>query len=157
MKLPSADRRLRRRAAAAHYQVTDRSCISARRAATFGPHRCCPDAIERDQQEIELEAPPTDPLHQFVAAADGQFHHREMEDHEVYMVKRPWMAGLAGATLAPLSRESRLRESGSSRPLASLGLHVGEQKYLLTVNRRGVRVDLRPSGAGTISLAARPN
>jgi len=98
--------------------------------------RACSDAIERDQQEIDLDAPPSDLLHRFVAAADGQFHHREMEDHEVYMVKRPEMAALV-SRLAPLW-ESRLRESGMSRP-CELGLQIGEQKHLLTVSRRGSR------------------
>ncbi len=113
--------------------------------------RACSDAIERDQQEIELEAPPSDPLHRFVAAADGQFHHREMEDREVYMVKRPEVAGLA-RSLAPLW-ESRLRESGSSRP-CELGLHVGEQKYLLTVNRRGVRMTTGRLGRNYIACSS---
>ena len=56
--------------------------------------RTCSDAIERDQQEIELEAPPSDPLHRFIVMADGQFLHHEMEEQEVYMVRRPDMLGL---------------------------------------------------------------
>jgi GNAT superfamily N-acetyltransferase len=98
--------------------------------------RACADAIERDQQEIELDAPPNDPLHQFVSAAGGQFHHREMDEQEVYMIKRPEMGGLVRC-LAPLW-ESRLRDSATSRP-CELGLHIGEQKHLLTVSRRGAR------------------
>ncbi|HEX4000890.1 MAG TPA: GNAT family N-acetyltransferase [Pirellulales bacterium] len=98
--------------------------------------RACSDAIERDQQEIELEAPPSDPLHRFVAAADGQFFHREMEEQEVFMVRRPAVAALVRC-VAPLW-ESRLRESGMSRA-CELGLLVGQEKHLLTVARRGTR------------------
>lgn len=99
--------------------------------------RACSDAIERDQQEIELEAPPGDPLHQFIAAADGRFLHHEMEEQEVYMVRRPDMLGVA-RSLASLW-EARLHDSGMSRA-CELGLLIGDEKYLLTVGRRGTRL-----------------
>ncbi len=99
--------------------------------------RACSDAIERDQQEIDLEAPPSDPLHDFVAAADGEFCHREMDDQDVFMVRRPEMIGIA-RSVATLW-ESRVRESGALRA-CELGLLIGADKYLLTVGRRGTRL-----------------
>ena len=58
-------------------------------------------------------APPSDPLHDFVAAADGEFCHREMDDQDVFMVRRPEMIGIA-RSVATLW-ESRVRESGALR------------------------------------------
>lgn len=98
--------------------------------------RVCADAIERDQQEIELDAPPQDQLHRLVAAADGEFLHHEVEEQEVYMVRRPEMPALV-RTLAPLW-EARLRDSGMSRA-CELGLLAGDEKHLLSVGRRGAR------------------
>jgi predicted acetyltransferase len=99
--------------------------------------RACADAIERDQQDIIVEAPPQSPLHPFIAAADGEFHHREADDQEVFMMRLLDPAGLVRRLAAQLTL--RMQASGISRR-CELGLHVGDQKYLLTVGRGGVQL-----------------
>ena len=106
---------------------------------TAGPQllaRVCADAIERDQHDVILDAPPHDELHKFLADAGGQFHHHEADDQEVFMMR----------LTDPAAVMRRLRRSSPRRWLAAdvgrrceLGLVVGEQKHLLTVSARGVR------------------
>ncbi len=107
---------------------------------TAGPQllaRACADAIERDQNDVVLEAPPADPLHQLIVSAEGQFHDNAADDNEVYMVKPPETARLV-RRLKPLL-ESRLRASDVARA-CDLGLQIGDEKHLLSVSRRGLRL-----------------
>jgi predicted acetyltransferase len=110
--------------------------------------RACADAIERDQQDIILEAPPQSPLHPFIAAAEGEFHHREANDQEVFMMRLIDTAALA-RRMAPQWAE-RMQASGISRQ-CELGLHVGEQKYRLSLGRRGVQFGAGRLGRNYIS------
>ncbi len=106
---------------------------------TAGPQllaRACADAIERDQHDMILEAPPQDPLHKFLAEAGGQFHHHEADDQEVLMMRLADPA-LIMRRFAPLLTE-RWQAAGLGRR-CELGLIVGEEKHLLTVSGRGVR------------------
>ena len=98
--------------------------------------RACADAIERDQHDMILEAPPQDPLHKFLAEAGGQFHHHEADDQEVLMMRLAEPA-LIMRRFAPLLTE-RWQAAGLGRR-CELGLVVGEEKHLLTVSGRGVR------------------
>jgi len=99
--------------------------------------RACADAIERDQNDLVLEAPPGDPLHQLLVAAGGQFSNHAADDQEVYMIRPPDTARLA-RRLKPLL-ESRLKESDVARP-CELGLLIDNERHLLTISRRGLRI-----------------
>lgn len=97
--------------------------------------RACSDAIERRGNEIALDAPESDPLHAFIQAAGGVFHHHEADDQEVFMAKLLDPAGFI-ARLGPVIGE-RIRAAGLNRA-TELGMHVGGEKFMLTLGPRGV-------------------
>jgi GNAT superfamily N-acetyltransferase len=99
--------------------------------------RACSDAIERRGNDIVLEAPPFDPLHQFMASAGGAFRHRAADDQEVFMVKlldpARFLDGLTGLL------DSRARAAGLPRN-CEFGLLAGGEKFLFAMSRSGLKI-----------------
>jgi predicted acetyltransferase len=98
--------------------------------------RVCGDAIERDMSAMRLDASPTDPLHELLVAAGGQFRHREVDGGQVMMAKllEPWRFL---AQLSPILFQ-RAKESGVGLPF-DLGLCIGHQRLCIEVSRRNLR------------------
>ena len=117
--------------------------------------RACADAIERDQNDLILEAPPGDPLHQLLVTAGGQFSDNAADDQEVFMVRPPDTARLV-RRLKPLL-ETRLKESDLARP-AELGLLDRRREASGCWSAAaGVRLAGRPAGSELSSPAIGPN
>jgi hypothetical protein len=112
--------------------------------------RICGDAIERDDCELRIDAPPDDPVHTLVAAAGGEHYHCEADRGVASMVK----------LLDPLRFVSQLCPALHERAKAvelprpfELGLLIDGEKYRLTFSRRSVK--LVPGSLGTDFLAMR--
>ena len=99
--------------------------------------RACSDAIERRGSEIVLDAPCGDPLHQFVESAGGVAQHREADGDEVFMVKLLDAASFL-TRLEPVF-EARARAADLAGT-CELGLLIENDKFLLTVGRRGAKL-----------------
>jgi hypothetical protein len=97
--------------------------------------RACSDAIERRGNDITLDAPESDPLHVFIRAAGGVFHHHEADDQEMFMAKLLDSARFI-SRLGPVIG-ARMREAGLGRT-AELGLNIGGEKLMLTQGPRGI-------------------
>lgn len=98
--------------------------------------RACRDAIDRDLHFISLHTPPTDPLHELLVTAGGNWQPSPPQGQ--------WMCKL----LAPEKWVERLypqlyrraREAGIPRPL-EIGFAVGSQRYRFIFTRRSVRLE----------------
>jgi predicted N-acetyltransferase YhbS len=99
--------------------------------------RACGDAIERDQHTVRLDAPPGHPLHRLIEAAGGRYRCHEAEQGEVFMVKLFDPLGFL-QQLGPQLHQ-RAKAAGLARP-CELGLLVGDEKYSVSLTRRGVKL-----------------
>ena len=105
--------------------------------------RACGDAIEKDFLRVRLDAPPTEPLHQLVVQAGGEFGHHEADQGMVYMANIFKPRRFLKLICHDLGR--RAKEAGLPRP-CQLGLLVNNEKYRLSVSRRSV--ELIPGALG---------
>lgn len=99
--------------------------------------RACGDAIEKDFLRVRLDAPPRHPLHQLLVEAGGEYGYHEAEQGMVFMAnifKPRRFLKLISRDLA-----QRAKDAGLPRP-CQLGLLVANEKYRLSVSRRGVEL-----------------
>ncbi len=100
--------------------------------------RACQDAMDRDHNSISLFTPASDPLHELLVTAGGQW----ISDAGAGRAR--WMAKL----LAPEkwterfypAWHERARAAGIARPW-ELGFDLGEDRYRFTLTRRSARLE----------------
>ncbi len=109
--------------------------------------RACADGIERNRNEVYLEAPPHDPLHASVQSAGGVFRHRESDDQEVFMVKLLDGSAMLETLLPTIAQ----RAAASGILTCDLGIVVGADKYRLTIGRRGIKLSAGRLGRSYIA------
>jgi len=99
--------------------------------------RACRDAIDRDHHFVSLHTPPTDPMHEFLVTAGGNWltsaPHGGQWMHKLLSPEK-WIERL----YPTLYR--RAREAGIPRPL-EIGFAVGESRYRFLFTRRSVRLE----------------
>ncbi|HKD35862.1 MAG TPA: GNAT family N-acetyltransferase [Pirellulales bacterium] len=118
--------------------------------------RACSDAIERRGSEIVLEAPASDPLHEFIRSAGGTLHHHESVDGEVMMAKvldpvrfMEKLSPLIEARYRSAIERCKALEKG-----CELGVLAGDERFSIECNRRGVRVARGRIGRGYIACTS---
>lgn len=99
--------------------------------------RICSDAIENDEHEIRLDAPPDHPLHPAIAAAGGMNRRSENESGEVFMVKLLDTERLVSLLKPEWHR--RAVDGGLAIP-CELGWAVDGQKQMLEITRRNAKL-----------------
>lgn len=113
--------------------------------------RACRDLIERDRQNVILDAPPADPLHGLIVEAGGIYNRREVDEGEVQMVKLLDSARLIEA----LQPQLAARAAAAALPLpAELGFLVDGRRKLLTLTPQSARLIDSRLGRSYVSLNA---
>ncbi|MFM2094065.1 MAG: hypothetical protein RIS70_1189 [Planctomycetota bacterium] len=112
--------------------------------------RVCGDAIERDQDLVRLDAPPTDPLHRVFVAAGGKYRNREMDGEQVMMAKLFDPVAFL-KKLEPLLLE-RIKEAGVESSV-ELGLSLPDKRIRMLVSRRNVRLEAGKLGRSYLTCS----
>src|SRR5690606_20983721 len=111
--------------------------------------RACADAIERNQQDIYLDAPPKSEVHDLVRSAGGIYNNQELDQGEVFMVRV--LEPLKFLNLLRPELEVRSKRAGLSHGL-ELGLAVDDAKWQIAVTRRGIRARAGKLGRSYLTL-----
>jgi predicted acetyltransferase len=98
--------------------------------------RACSEAIERDQSDVQLHAPPDDPLHRLLTSAGGAVHCHETYQGALLMARLVDPVGFLDSLCPELHR--RAEDAGLSRP-CELGLLLEGVKHRLVLTRRSVK------------------
>ncbi len=106
-------------------------------AATALLSRACGDAIERDLHHVQLDAIPSESLHQIFAAADGRCCFDESDNGEVTMVKvfDPLQFLVDSFELL----HERAKAADLNLP-SDLGIIVDGQRYTISIRPRTVKL-----------------
>jgi hypothetical protein len=99
--------------------------------------RACGDAIEHDVHRIQLDGPPSHPLHAVFTRAGGAYHWHEADRGQVFMarlIKPRRLLKLVGKTLHGRARDAGLPSS------CELGLMLENSRLRLRVTRQGAQL-----------------
>ena len=99
--------------------------------------RACQDAIEQDHHTISLHTPPSDPLHELVVLAGGEWYAHHRDAGSTLLVKLLDPARWSEAIYPILRR--RVKRAGLARPL-QLCFDTGDEQYRLLITRRSSRL-----------------
>jgi hypothetical protein len=99
--------------------------------------RACSEAIERNQSDIQLHAPPNDPLHALLTLAGGTLHCHESHQGMLLMARLLDPVGFLRSLCPELHR--RADEARLARP-CELGILLEGTKHHLVVTRRSVKL-----------------
>lgn len=125
-------------------RIVELMCSSDHReAAVQLLGRICQDAIEQDYCRVRLDAPCSDPLHQLMLRAGGEYRCLEVDRGAVFMANLLQPHRFLDMISGPLIR--RATDAGLSLP-CRLGLLVNKQKYQLSVKPDAVHLAAGPLG-----------